>query len=135
VMSWRRVPLDESLLGGLPRVDPPSAQEQALAAEMAKGPGAWFVTTGCYQCHPVSVFGVTSPTPIGPDLSTAADDTERRFSVPIETFIRNPSGTMKAVLARQFMLSPAQKDEAVRQLRRAYVEYQRQQAEPKRAPH
>ena len=135
VMSWRRVPLDESLLGSLPRVDPPSAQEQALAAEMAKGPGAWFVTTGCYQCHPVSVFGVKSPTPIGPDLSTAADDTERRFSVPIETFIRNPSGTMKAVLARQFMLSPAQKDEAVRQLRLAYAEYQRQQAAPKRAPH
>lgn len=130
VMSWRRVPLDDSLLGGLPRVDAPDAQERALAAEMAKGPGAWFVETGCYQCHPVSVFGVTSPTPIGPDLSTAEDDVERRFSVPIDAFIRNPTGTMKTVLARQFMLSPAQKDEAVRQLHAAYAEYQKAQARP-----
>jgi hypothetical protein len=128
VMSWRRGRLDETLFGTLPRVDPPSPEEQALAAEMAKGPGGWFVRTGCYQCHPVSVFGVRSPTPIGPDLSTAAEDAERRFSVPIETFIAAPTGTMKAVFARQFMLSPAEKAEAVRQLRFAYAEYQRLQA-------
>jgi hypothetical protein len=78
----------------------------------------------------VSVFGVKSPTPIGPDLSTAVDDVERRFSVPVDVFVKNPSGTMKAVFARQFMLSPAQKDEAIRQLRAAYAEYQRQQAAP-----
>ena len=133
VMSWRRVNVDASLVGTLPRTEPQSAEERALVSEMAKGPGRWFVTTGCYQCHPVSVFGVKSPTPIGPDLSTAVDDVERRFSVPIETFIRTPSGTMKAVFARQFMLSPAQKDEAIRQLHAAYAEYQRQQAAPKPA--
>ena len=83
--------------------------------------------TGCYQCHPISVFGVKSPTPIGPDLSTAVDDVERRFSVPVDAFVQNPSGTMKAVFARQFMLSPAQKDEAIRQLRAAYAAYQQQQ--------
>jgi len=131
VMSWRRLSLDDALLGNLPRTDPPTAEEQALAAEGAQGPGAWFVTTGCSHCHTVSVFGVKSPTPIGPDLSTAVDDVERRFSVPIEAFIRNPSGTMKAVFARQFMLSPAQRDEAVRQLRLAYGEYLRQMAAPK----
>ena len=86
--------------------------------------------TGCYSCHPVAVFGVKSPTPIGPDLSTAADDTERRFSLPIDVFVRNPVGTMRAVFARQFMLSPAQKDEAVRQLRAAYAEFQRQSQRP-----
>jgi mono/diheme cytochrome c family protein len=131
VMSWRRVPVDASLFGALPRGDPPDAAEGAQAAVVAKGPGGWFVTTGCYQCHPVSVFGVKSPTPIGPDLSTATEDTERRYSVPIEAFLKAPAGTMKAVLARQFMLSPAQKDEAARQLRLAYAEYQRQQAVPK----
>ena len=133
VMSWRRVNVEAALLGALPRTDPPSAEERALVAEMAKGPGAWFVETGCYQCHPVSVFGVKSPTPIGPDLSTAVDDVERRFSVPVDAFVKNPSGTMKAVFARQFMLSPAQKDEAIRQLRAAFAEHQRQQAEPKPA--
>ncbi|MCX6550235.1 MAG: cytochrome c [Acidobacteria bacterium] len=134
VMSWRRVGVDASLLGDLPRTDSPSPQERALAAEMERGPGAWFVKTGCYQCHPVSVFGVKSPTPIGPDLSTAMDDVERRFSVPVDTFVKNPSGTMKAVFARQFMLSPAQKDEAVRELRAAYAEFQRQQAVMPAAP-
>jgi hypothetical protein len=124
VMSWRRAPADASLLGNLPRNDPQPEEEQRLAAEMQKGPGGWFVRTGCYTCHPVSVFGVKSPTPIGPDLSTAAADAERRFSLPIDAFVRNPVGTMKAVFARQFMLSPAQKDEAIRELRAAYSAYE-----------
>jgi cytochrome c551/c552 len=130
VMSWRRVKVDESLLGGLPRQDAPPAAELALALQQAEGPGGWFVKTGCYQCHPVAVFGVKSPTPIGPDLSTAVDDVERRFSMPIDAFVKNPTGTMKAVFARQFMLSPAQKDEAVRQLQAAWAEYQKVQSRP-----
>jgi hypothetical protein len=74
---------------------------------------------------------VKSPTPIGPDLSTAAEDTARRFSMPIDAFIRNPVGTMRAVLARQIMLTPEQKEEAVRQLRAAYAEYRRRLAQKK----
>jgi len=124
VMSWQRAPLDAALAGNLPRTDPVPEEERRLAAEMEKGPGGWFVRTGCYTCHPVSVFGVKSPTPIGPDLSTAADDTERRFSMPIDAFVRNPVGTMRAVFSRQFMLSPEQKDEAVRQLRAAFAQYE-----------
>ena len=127
-MSWRRAPLDASLTGNLPRSDPQPEEERRLAAEMERGPGGWFVRTGCYTCHPVSVFGVKSPTPIGPDLSTAADDVERRFSRPIDVFVRNPVGTMKAVFSRQFMLSAAEKDEAIRQLRAAFVAYEAAQA-------
>jgi hypothetical protein len=124
-MSWRRTAFEATLSGGrLPRSDPQPEDERRQAEEMAKGPGGWFVTTGCYTCHPVAVFGVTSPTPIGPDLSTAADDAERRYSRPIDAFVRNPVGTMRAVFARQFMLSPAQKDEAVRQLRAAFARYE-----------
>ncbi len=124
VMSWRTPAPDAALTGGLARSDPQPADERQLAAEMENGPGGWFVRTGCYTCHPVSVFGVKSPTPIGPDLSTAADDTERRFSRPIDEFVRNPVGTMKAVFARQFMLSPSQKEEAIRQLRAAFARHQ-----------
>ncbi len=127
-MSWQRTTLDLSLAGNLPRNDPEPEEDRRAAAEMEKGPGGWFVRTGCYTCHPVAVFGVKSPTPIGPDLSTAADDTERRFSKPIDEFVRNPVGTMRAVFARQFMLSPAQKDEAIRQLRAAFAQYQSMQA-------
>jgi cytochrome c551/c552 len=123
-MSWRRPAFEAALSGNLPRSDPQPDEERRLVEEMGKGPGGWFVRTGCYTCHPVAVFGVKSPTPIGPDLSTAADDAERRFSLPIDVFVRNPVGTMRAVFARQFMLSPAQKDEAIRQLRAAFAQYE-----------
>ncbi len=127
VMSWRAQTVGPALVGALPRDDPEREADRLLADEMARGPGGWFVRTGCYQCHPVSVLGVRSPTPIGPDLSTAAEDTERRFSLSVDEFVRNPVGTMKAVFARQFMLSPAEKEEAIRELRAAYAEYQAQQ--------
>ena len=123
-MSWRRTAFEGGLSGQLPRGDPQPDDERRRVEEMAQGPGGWFVRTGCYTCHPVAVFGVKSPTPIGPDLSTAADDTERRFSRSIDEFVRSPVGTMRAVFARQFMLSPAEKDEAVRQLRAAFAEYE-----------
>jgi hypothetical protein len=124
VMSWRRAQLDAAFAGNLPRSDPEPEEDRRLAAEMERGPGSWFVRTGCYSCHPVSVFGVKSPTPIGPDLSTAADDAERRFSKPIDEFVRNPVGTMRAVFSRQFMLTAEQKQEAIRQLRAAFAQYQ-----------
>ena len=123
-MSWRRPALVAAFSRNLPRNDPQPGEERRLVEEMGKGPGGWFVRTGCYTCHPVAVFGVKSPTPIGPDLSTAAEDTERRFSRPIDVFVRNPVGTMRAVFARQFMLTPSQKDEAVRQLRAAFAQYE-----------
>ncbi len=91
---------------------------------MMAGPGAWFVRTGCSRCHDVSSVGVKSPTPIGPDLSTAVDDTVRRFNTPVEQFLRAPVGTMRAVLSRQIMLSEEQRGEAARQLAAAYAAYQ-----------
>jgi len=131
VMSWRRAPEYAPLLGSTPRADTVPEIEPAELARMAAGPGGWFVRTGCSRCHDVSVLGVKSPTPIGPDLSTAADDTVRRFNRPIEEFLRAPVGTMRAVLARQIMLSPDERAEAVRQLRAAYSEFQKGPAKPK----
>jgi cytochrome c2 len=124
VMSWRRGPADVSLLGRTPRADMIPEVDPADYEKMASGPGAWFVRTGCSRCHDVASLGVKSPTPIGPDLSTAADDTVRRFNVPVDQFLRAPVGTMRAVLARQIMLSAEQQAEAVRQLDAAYAVYQ-----------
>jgi len=104
--------------------DPEPEEDRRLVDQMGKREGGWFVRTGCFSCHPVSVFGVTSPTPIGPDLSTAAEDVERRFSMPIDEFVQRPVGTMRVVFSRQLMLTPEQKEEAVRQLRAAYARYQ-----------
>ena len=119
------------MLGGTPRADTIPEIDPADYEKMASGPGAWFVRTGCSRCHDVAALGVKSPTPIGPDLSTAADDTVRRFNMPIDAFMRAPVGTMRAVLTRQIMLSPEQQDEAVRQLRAAYAAYQTTPAKAK----
>ena len=124
VMSWRRGPESASLLDGTPRADTIPEIDPADYERMASGPGAWFVRTGCSRCHDVASLGVKSPTPIGPDLSTAADDTVRRFNMPVGQFLRAPVGTMRTVLARQIMLSAEQQAEAVRQLNAAHAAYQ-----------
>jgi hypothetical protein len=95
---------------------------------MKTGPGAWFVQTGCFVCHSISSLGVKSPAQIGPDLSIAVEDTQKRFGVTIDDFLRNPTGTMSVVLSRQIILSPEQKQVAVQKLREAFDAYQKQKA-------
>jgi hypothetical protein len=92
---------------------------------MREGPGAWFVKTGCFVCHSVSVYGVKSPAQIGPDLSTAVEDVQTRFGRTLDDFIEAPTGTMQVVLSRQIVLDEQQKSEAVARLREAFAEHQR----------
>jgi hypothetical protein len=84
------------------------------------------VETGCFVCHSISALGVKSPSQIGPDLSIAVEDVQKRFGVTIDDFLRNPTGTMAVVLSRQIILSPEQKATAVQKLREAFDAYQRQ---------
>jgi len=95
---------------------------------MKTGPGGWFVQTGCFVCHSISALGVKSPAQIGPDLSTAVEDTQSRFGMTVDAFLANPTGTMSVVLTRQIILTPEQKQTAVQKLREAFAEYQRQRA-------
>jgi hypothetical protein len=95
---------------------------------MRTGPGAWFVKTGCFVCHSVSAFGVKSPAQIGPDLSSAVEDVQSRFGRTIDDFLAAPTGTMSVVLTRQIILTPEQKQEAIRNLRSAFAEHQRLKA-------
>ena len=127
VLSWRRQALPAHYLAGSPRTDPRTAEELKAEAEMKTGPGAWFVQTGCFVCHSVSSLGVKSPAQIGPDLSIAIEDVQKRFGVTIDDFLRNPTGTMSVVLSRQIILTPEQKQVAVQKLREAFAAYQRQQ--------
>jgi mono/diheme cytochrome c family protein len=129
VLSWRKAPFDAAFLPGVPRSDPQTAEEKQAELEMKTGPGAWFVQTGCFVCHSIAALKVRSPAQIGPDLSTAVEDTQKRFGMTIDQFIRNPTGTMSVVLSRQIILSPAEKDVAIQKLRDAFAEYQRLVAE------
>jgi len=128
VMSWRKAPVPAEFVAGTPRTDPQTEEEKDADRRMREGPGAWFVKTGCFVCHSVSAFGVKSPAQIGPDLSTAVEDTQTRFGRTVDDFLREPTGTMAVVLSRQIVLSEAQKKEAVEKLREAFAEHQRQKA-------
>jgi cytochrome c551/c552 len=129
VMSWRKAPVPAEFVAGVPRTDPQTAEEKATELRMKEGPGAWFVKTGCFVCHSISALGVKSPAQIGPDLSTAVEDTQSRFGRTVDDFLREPTGTMAVVLSRQIVLTPEQKAVAVEKLREAFAEYQRQKAE------
>jgi hypothetical protein len=125
VRSWRKAPIPASLVPGVPRTDPQTAEEREQDEKMREGPGAWFVKTGCFVCHSVSVYGVKSPAQIGPDLSTAVEDVQTRFGRTLDDFIAEPTGTMQVVLSRQIVLSKEEKAEAVSRLREAFAEHQK----------
>jgi cytochrome c551/c552 len=127
-LSWRKAELPAAYMAGTPRTDPQTAEEKEREEQMKTGPGAWFVKTGCFVCHSVSSLGVKSPAQIGPDLSTAVEDTQSRFGRTVDDFLRAPTGTMAVVLSRQIILTEEQKKEAVEKLREAFAEHQRQKA-------
>ena len=89
------------------------------------GPGQWFVRTGCFACHPVSVYGVKSLSPVGPDLAMAVNDVQSRFGRTLEDFWKEPQGTMQMVLTQLIVLSPEQKATALIELHKAFDEYQK----------
>ena len=128
VLSWRRTELPAKYQAGAPRTDPRTPEELKAEDDMKKGPGAWFVSTGCFVCHSISALGVRSPAQIGPDLSIAVEDVQKRFGRTIDDFLREPTGTMSVVLSRQIILTPEQKQIAVQKLREAFEAYQRQRA-------
>ena len=127
-LSWRKVTLPADLVAGTPRSDPQTGEERENEQRMKTGPGAWFVQTGCFVCHSVEVFGVKSPAQIGPDLSTAVEDTQSRFGRTVDDFLKAPTGTMAVVLSRQIILTPEQKAVAVEKLREAFKEHQKRKA-------
>jgi cytochrome c2 len=128
VLSWRKAPVPAAMVPGTPRTDPQTTDERAAEEAMKTGPGAWFVKTGCFVCHSISVLGVKSPAQIGPDLSTAVEDVQSRFGRTIDDFLAAPTGTMSVVLSRQIILSPEEKATAIQKLREAFAEYEKQRA-------
>jgi cytochrome c2 len=128
IMSWRRAPVPASFIPGVPSTDPRTPEEVAAEDRMKTGPGAWFVSTGCFVCHSIKAFGVVSPAQIGPDLSNAVEDVQARFGRTIDDFLASPTGTMSVVLSRQIILTPEQKQIAIGKLREAFAEYQKQKA-------
>ena len=116
--------LKQRSIPGLPASLTP---EQAVEIERARtSPGGWFVETGCFGCHSVSVYGVKSYSQVGPDLSNAVEDVRARFGKNIDEFWREPAGTMMMVRSSMIKLTPEQDAVALEKLKGAFAEYQRQ---------
>jgi cytochrome c2 len=128
VLSWKPVRMGSEFVVGVPRLDPQTPEEKLAEEQMRSGPGAWFVQTGCFVCHSIAALGVKSPAQIGPDLSTAVEDTQSRFGKTVDDFIMNPTGTMSVVLSRQIVLNTEQRTVAIQKLREAYAAHQQQKA-------
>jgi cytochrome c551/c552 len=128
VLSWRKVELPAAYVPGTPRAEPQTAAEREAEERMMSGPGGWFVKTGCFVCHSISVYGVRSPAQIGPDLSIAAADVQARFGRTLDDFFMNPTGTMSVVLSRQIILNTEQREDAIARMRQAFAEYERLKA-------
>ncbi len=127
VMSWRATPVPASYLPGVELRDVPTPQEVEDERRMSTGPGAFFVSKGCYICHSISGYQIKSATDIGPDLTRAYEDTNRRFGRALDDFLMRPQGTMAVVLANQIRLTDAERRQAIQLLTDVYKLQQAQQ--------
>ncbi len=126
VTSWRTLDVPPAYLPGVKLVDVPTAEEVEAERRMSTGPGAFFVNKGCYICHSISGLQIKSPTDIGPDLTGAYQDTNRRFGRALDDFLMRPQGTMAVVLANQIKLTDAERRHAIELLTEVYKLQQQQ---------
>jgi mono/diheme cytochrome c family protein len=78
-----------------------------------------FTEKNCTQCHKVSAYGIEGGE-TGPDLSIAWTDVQDRFGVPLDKFMKSPTGTMQVVLGSMIKLTPAERDGIVKLLKEAH---------------
>jgi mono/diheme cytochrome c family protein len=95
--------------------EPPQPAGQAVtvaspAARAGDPRGQVFIDKGCVQCHKVTKLGVPGGE-IGPDLSVAATDVKSRFGTDVESFLKNPTGTMQIVLSQQIKLTEEERED------------------------
>lgn len=114
----------------------------ALAA--GQGPrdprAAIFLQRGCSECHAIAALRVRASKDVGPDLTYAYGDVLNRYGVNLETFLDNPSGVMRLMLASHIHLSAADRDSILQilkglyQARRANADGLAPRAAPRAAP-
>ena len=78
-----------------------------------------FVEKNCTQCHKVAAYGIEGGE-TGPDLSIAWTDVKDRFGVPLDAFMKKPTGTMQVVLGSMIKLTPEERDGIVKLLKEAH---------------
>jgi len=84
--------------------------------------GRIFVERGCGDCHAVSALRIKAAADVGPDLTYAYGDVLRRYGLNLESFMANPPGVMRLMLASHLRLTVADRDSIVVLLRGLYEE-------------
>ena len=107
-----------------------TAPQKAMVEKAWDGPAKFFVQRGCIGCHSISVHDITGLTTIGPDLSIAQTDVQKRFGRTLEDFLDTPQGTMQMVLGSLIKLTPEDKAFAIKQLHELYQEHEKRRTAP-----
>ncbi|HUL01767.1 MAG TPA: hypothetical protein VLV16_00905 [Gemmatimonadales bacterium] len=94
-----------------------------LAAQHADPRGAIFLTQGCTQCHSVWALGLKAKSDVGPDLTFAYVDVVNRYGVDLQSFLYNPEGVMRLMLASHLNLSAASRDSIAHVLEGIYKQH------------
>ena len=81
-----------------------------------------FVQRGCTECHAISALGATAAKDVGPDLTFAYADVVVRYGVDLESFLKDPSGVMRLMLASHLHLSLTDRDSMLIILKGLYEE-------------
>lgn len=84
--------------------------------------GVIFIQRGCSGCHGISALGVKAKTDAAPDLSFAYIDVRSRYGLSLESFLYDPTGVMRMMLASHLNLSRADRDSMVHILAEVYGE-------------
>jgi cytochrome c2 len=84
--------------------------------------GRIFVERGCRDCHAISALKMKASTDVGPDLTYAYGDVLRRYGLNLESFLANPTGVMRLMVASHLRLTMADRDSIVVLLRGLYEE-------------
>lgn len=85
-----------------------AASASAASASAAPITAEIFKDKGCIQCHKVTAYNIEGGE-TGPDLSIAYTDVKDRFGMPLDKFLKEPTGTMQIVLGSMIKLNNHEK--------------------------
>ena len=100
---------------------PPGGVTAATGRGLRHDPRARiFVERGCTECHAISGLGVMAAKDVGPDLTFAYADVVHRYGVNLESFLNDPSGVMRLMLASHLHLAKTDRDSMLHILKGLY---------------
>lgn len=92
-----------------------------------------FVKRGCTECHAITGLHVKASQDVGPDLTYAYGEVVTRYGVTLESFLYDPSGVMRLMLAEHLHLTRTDREAMLQTLRQLYNEHRAEIADENRS--